>query len=141
MITRYAAAVLLTTLDGANVWLAKRSPDARIYPGQWECPAGKQDNETALDCAIRELHEEAGIYASSMRHEGEMRFIVGPDAQVQMGLFSHASQFAPMDTEPAKRGKWVLFPLLQASMLSNITPATALLIQHQMRNNHERFTR
>lgn len=53
---------------GVEVLLVRRSPEARFMPGVWVFPGGGVDAADAGDeeaahvaCAIRELHEEAGI--------------------------------------------------------------------------------
>ncbi len=47
---------------GLEVLLLRRSAAARFMPGVWVFPGGAVDpGETALQCALRELREEAGI--------------------------------------------------------------------------------
>jgi 8-oxo-dGTP pyrophosphatase MutT (NUDIX family) len=53
---------------GVEVLLVRRSPEARFMPGVWVFPGGTVDPGDGGDeeaahvaCAIRELHEEAGI--------------------------------------------------------------------------------
>jgi 8-oxo-dGTP pyrophosphatase MutT (NUDIX family) len=57
---------------GVEVLLVRRSPEASFMPGVWVFPGGTVDaadegNEEAAHraCAIRELHEEAGIELAS----------------------------------------------------------------------------
>jgi 8-oxo-dGTP pyrophosphatase MutT (NUDIX family) len=53
---------------GVEVLLVRRTPEARFMPGVWVFPGGTVDAVDAGDeeaahvaCAVRELHEEAGI--------------------------------------------------------------------------------
>ena len=47
---------------GDRVLLVRRSPDQRIAPGVWQCPAGKQEPGEAIEQTLaRELHEETAL--------------------------------------------------------------------------------
>jgi 8-oxo-dGTP diphosphatase len=46
--------------DG-KVLIIKRNIDAPTYPGRWDVPGGKLQEESAEDCMIREAKEELGI--------------------------------------------------------------------------------
>lgn len=44
--------------------LLKRSPEKKVFPNVWVVPGGHvEQNESHLDCAMRELEEETGIVA------------------------------------------------------------------------------
>jgi len=48
----------------------KRAP-GNTYPGIWEFPSGKlEDNETLIECAKRELLEETGLVGEELKYEG-----------------------------------------------------------------------
>ena len=49
-----------------HLLLLKRSPDKKVFPNVWVVPGGHvEQNESHLDCAMRELEEETGIVADS----------------------------------------------------------------------------
>lgn len=56
-------AVCVTEHDGvACLLLTRRAPRLRAHAGQWALPGGRRDpGETAVDGALRELHEEIGL--------------------------------------------------------------------------------
>ncbi|MFD0078994.1 NUDIX domain-containing protein [Streptomyces sp. NPDC127166] len=81
---RFTADVVVTTTDG-YVLLIERGWDP--HKGQWALPGGHVDpGETSLAAAVRELAEEAGVYAM-------------PEDLVQVGVWD-----AP-DRDP--RGRYV----------------------------------
>ncbi len=62
------AAVVITLVDSDRVpgsiafLLTRRAPKLRAHAGQWALPGGRCDaGETAVDAALRELHEELGL--------------------------------------------------------------------------------
>jgi len=47
---------------GDRVLLIRRSPNQRIAPGVWQCPAGRQEpGESIEETLARELHEETAL--------------------------------------------------------------------------------
>jgi 8-oxo-dGTP pyrophosphatase MutT (NUDIX family) len=66
-----AAAVLVPLFDRegeAHVWLARRPTSMRSHAGQVAFPGGKNDaaDQSLLDTALREAHEELGIAPASV---------------------------------------------------------------------------
>ena len=65
------AAVAVTVVEGdapgdAAFLLTKRTPRLRSHGGQWALPGGRVDpGETIRHTALRELHEELGVLAST----------------------------------------------------------------------------
>jgi 8-oxo-dGTP pyrophosphatase MutT (NUDIX family) len=57
------AAALCTNAAGEiSFLLTRRAPKLRAHAGQWALPGGRIDEgETAIDGALRELHEELGL--------------------------------------------------------------------------------
>ena len=65
------------------------------YPNVWEVPGGvAHDNETIIDCAVRELWEETGLRASAVT--------------TVLGEFKYDNGLLPPSSS-AKRGKWTRF--------------------------------
>lgn len=74
----------LIVIRGDNVLLIQRSDDAEVEPGKWAIPGGfhdtnakegeewKEDKESSLDAAKREVKEETGLDVDSI--EGELNF-------------------------------------------------------------------
>ena len=66
---RAAVAVVLVEADQpgeAAFLLTKRTPKLRAHGGQWALPGGRVDpGETIEQTALRELHEELGVLAST----------------------------------------------------------------------------
>ena len=63
---RAAVAIALVEAGGASnetaLLLTKRTAGLRAHRGQWALPGGRCDSgETAIDAALRELHEELGL--------------------------------------------------------------------------------
>ena len=65
------AAVAVVVVEGdapgeAAFLLTKRTPRLRAHGGQWALPGGRVDaGETIEQTALRELHEELGVLAST----------------------------------------------------------------------------
>ncbi len=84
MLVRVAAAVLQRG-DG-KVLLAQRLP-GKPYPGYWEFPGGKlEENESARDALVRELAEELGIRATRVAPWLTQQFVY-PHAHVELNFF------------------------------------------------------
>jgi 8-oxo-dGTP pyrophosphatase MutT (NUDIX family) len=66
---RAAVAVVVVEADvpgEAAFLLTKRTPKLRAHGGQWALPGGRVDSgETIEQTALRELHEELGVLAST----------------------------------------------------------------------------
>jgi A/G-specific adenine glycosylase len=55
-------------------WLVQRRPPSGLLGGLWEFPGGKiEPHERAVDAALRELAEETGLRADSLRPRGVVR--------------------------------------------------------------------
>lgn len=61
------AAVSVVVADpgpGLGVWIQRRPSTLRAHGGQWAFPGGRlEPGETAVQAALRELHEELGVTA------------------------------------------------------------------------------
>ena len=55
-----------------KILLLKRAPDKKVEPGKWGVPAGRiHENESKLEAALREMHEETGINLKA----GDLRYL------------------------------------------------------------------
>jgi 8-oxo-dGTP diphosphatase len=75
---RCAAALIF---DGAGrVFVQRRSPDRRLFPGAWDIVGGHlEPGETALDAVRREIHEETGWHLAAIIAELEPITYTGDD--------------------------------------------------------------
>lgn len=71
----FVATKLVLTCDG-GLLVYRRDDFSHIpYPGHWDLPGGgREGDESAADCALRELHEEFGIRLPAARLEAYMAF-------------------------------------------------------------------
>ena len=54
------------TAGGPAVLLTRRAARMNAHAGQWAIPGGRlEEGETALDAALRELHEELGLHLAT----------------------------------------------------------------------------
>lgn len=47
----------------------KRAKNKEFYPGKWEFPGGKLEDEIPEDCVLRELEEETGFKGEILEQE------------------------------------------------------------------------
>ena len=75
---RCAAALIF---DGAGrVFVQRRSPDRRLFPGAWDVVGGHlEPGETTLDALRREIHEETGWRLAAILGELEPLTYTGDD--------------------------------------------------------------
>jgi 8-oxo-dGTP diphosphatase len=75
---RCAAALIF---DGAGrIFVQRRSPDRRLFPGAWDIVGGHlEPGETALDAVRREVHEETGWRLAAIVAELEPVTYTGDD--------------------------------------------------------------
>lgn len=131
-----AVSVLLVTTFG-QVWLARRSPDAKTLPDLWETGGGKIDpGELPHEAAYREIMEEAGLKIrlddlDRFTKVGEFEFrnpLVNCD--VRMHAFRYLLNGAvPVNLEPTKRSEWRLLSVPSAlNVDGGLTPTTKILL-------------
>lgn len=66
MVVEVALSIILHP-DGQRVLIARRLENVHLA-GFWEFPGGKvEEGETAVDCAVREAREEAGLDVTAVR--------------------------------------------------------------------------
>lgn len=72
--------------DGPRM-LVNRRPEGSYFGGWWEWPGGKRDgDESALECARRELSEEIGIAALALT-EYAVEIVDFPGRRVRLTFF------------------------------------------------------
>lgn len=76
---RQAAVLVLLTDDGdgEKVLLTQRAEHLHQHPGEIAFPGGKweEGDDTLLDTALRETHEEVGIHPDLVRVTGELKSV------------------------------------------------------------------
>ena len=112
-IVGHPGAVAVVAHDDERLFLVRQPREAVGADALLELPAGKLDveGETALECAQRELEEEAGIRASEWREE--KRFYTSPGfAEEEVTIFFARGlervDAAPDDGEEIEIVEWPL---------------------------------
>lgn len=94
--------------DG-KVLLAKRA-EGKAYPGHWELPGGKlEEGEQPEDCARRELEEEAGLKAKSLRLVDAVQGDYEAIGSWVSLFYDCECEGEPRDLEPEAREPWQWF--------------------------------
>lgn len=118
--------VVILTVQGPNVWLAKRSPTSPIYPDTWGSPGGKvEEGETPRQAASREMKEETGIEVGPHRLQPlgrVMRFFPSGTVMVSWFWVELTLSEEPKHTEPDVHGPWVMFH--KRRLPSQLSPST-----------------
>lgn len=108
-----------------RVMVSRRHDNVAAFPGCIQFPGGKvEDNETAEAGALRELHEEAGVYQYT-KHSRMLDFTHhGVKLDVPYGVSFFYGRIQPGDRprhmEPEKNGPWEFFEL--AAILDTDAP-------------------
>ncbi|MGW4550204.1 NUDIX domain-containing protein [Streptomyces violaceorubidus] len=115
--------------DG-TVLLGLRHPDSAFAPSAWHVLAGHCEQESAIDCLIREAMEEAGLHIE--RQDVELVHVVHhigqPRNPPRMGLFFRARTWSgePVLREPDKCTQWKFWD--PAALPDDLVPYTRLAI-------------
>lgn len=115
--------------DG-KVLLGLRHPNSAFAPSTWHVLAGHLAQENAIDCMIREAHEEAGLHIE--RHDVELVHVVHhigkPRNPPRMGLFFRARAWSgkPELREPDKCTQWKFWD--PTALPDDLVPYTRLAI-------------
>lgn len=93
-------------ISGDEVWIARRSPHAKIMPDLLECVGGSQEQgELALDTIIREMKEEAGLSLRSNRFD--FKGVIFVDGWwYNLYFVELENREEPKNVEPTKRTMW-----------------------------------
>lgn len=79
--------VSVVILYDGPLMLVNLRPEGTYYGGWWEWPGGKQiAGETSLDCAVRELHEEIGLYQPELA-EYATEIVEYPGRKIRLRFF------------------------------------------------------
>lgn len=86
--------------DG-QLLLQQRSPQKDMYPLHWECVGGHlSPGEKYHDCAIREAHEELGIYLDEITEITKLN--AGPRTDFEFITVYTATTASPVNPDPAE---------------------------------------
>ena len=98
-------AAVVVVRSGKKLWVRLRK-DTGHLDGCWEFPGGKiQDNETPLDAAVRELHEETGLQISpSQLHPLSQTDFRYP--QRKLRLHFYLLELQDPDSMPTEGAQW-----------------------------------
>ena len=83
-----AVLIILSREDGApKILLTKRTEGLRHHPGEVALPGGmwESEDDSLLDTALRESHEEVGLHAMHVSISGEL-----PPTKTRKGVLVHA---------------------------------------------------
>lgn len=79
--------VSVVILYDGPLMLVNLRPEGTYFSGWWEWPGGKQqEGETSLDCAVRELQEEIGLYQPDLS-EYAIECVEYPGRKIRLRFF------------------------------------------------------
>lgn len=95
------AIVVVDDDDEAAFVLTRRAAGLRAHSNQWALPGGRcDDGETAIDAALRELHEELGLRLSSDDVLGMLDDYPTRSGYLVTPVVAWASEAAPLIPNP-----------------------------------------
>jgi 8-oxo-dGTP pyrophosphatase MutT (NUDIX family) len=115
---RAAVAITLVEADPADkaaaVLLTRRAAKMRTHRGQWALPGGRcNENETEIDAALRELHEELGLGLGRGDVLGVLDDYPTRSGFLITPVVVWANSGAPLDLNPAEVASVHRIPLEQ----------------------------
>lgn len=104
-----AASVLVRSLDGARIYVHRRSAVKDVFPGLLDCWAGGviAAGESSEECARRELAEELGVSGVPVKALFRFRYCVPP---IRFHYFAFEARWdGPIVHQPEEvvGGEWV----------------------------------
>lgn len=123
------AAVAICIYKKENIWhlpLIKRQEYEGVHSGQISFPGGKTDkNETFINTALREFHEETGFFPESAIHLGSLSPLYIPPSNFmvypQVFYLNSNLNFNPNRREVQRIIEWPLNDFLTKTIAENFT--------------------
>lgn len=107
------AAFILLFNSAGELCVHRRTLSKAVYPGYWDMAAGGMvsADESYIQCARRELHEELGVAGAELQEHGRF-FFDQPGNRIWSAVFSAYSD-APLRTQPEEVLEAAFVPLEQ----------------------------
>ena len=111
---------ILMQADGQ--FLLTTRPAGKAYAGHWEFPGGKVEaGESVAQALVRELHEELGIHATSIRPWRE-QVVDYPHALVRLHFCHVTAWSGELTMREGQQHAWQRLPVSVSPLLAGTVP-------------------